>query len=500
MTSVNLAKLTFGVTILSALACGSATISHPGTGGGGGGAAGATGQGGGAGTAQAGNGGGGHGGSAGSATGVAGAGGGAGTSGVAGAAGGGGRAGAPGTGGAAGATGVAGAGGGGRGGTGGVSTGGTAGGTAGAGGGPTCSNTTSDALNCGACGHSCLGGDCASGICQPLLLGTIPSTTDYARQTTVTGGKVYVFSQVGRGSAQNAWQLDATTPSTPTEYMTGNGTVSCAMNGQIFWVDYTNSTAVTIDSCTFATCAATKTPIVNIASTDSVVIFPGCDRTSNEIIWGTQASSSSTFTIHRATTTGANARQITSFYFPSDGTNWGLMAPELALSNTDRLFYADNNSDGNGKAVLYYISTKTVNAAGVSIATVNAQVDTSGFQSLLTNGSLVIFSAFTPPSTSGSFTVPLPNGVLSGTPPAFTGASIFGGVVDSTNFYGSLSNSATVPGDAIVKCPLSNCASPAIVTRGQANANYFADDATAIYWTTSGTTSTEGFSVWKLAK
>ncbi len=347
MTSANLAKLIGGVTVLSALACGSATISHMGTGGGGGGAAGAVGTGGSAGTAQGGNGGGGHGGTAGGATGVAGAGGGAGTTGAAGAAGGGGRAGAPGTGGAAGtagATGVAGTGGGGHGGTGGSATGGTAGGAAGAGGGTTCSNTTSDALNCGACGHSCLGGDCASGICQPLLLGTIPSTSDYARQTTVTGGKVYVFSQVGRGSAQNAWQLDATTPSTPTEYMTGNGTVSCAMNGQIFWVDYTNSTAVTIDSCTFANCAATKTPIANIASTDNVVILPGVRSDQQRDHLGhagdrPRPPSRSTGPPPRAPTHADHLVLL-----PQRRDQLGLMASELALSNTDRLFYADNTA------------------------------------------------------------------------------------------------------------------------------------------------------------
>ena len=56
---------------------------------------------------------------------------------------------------------------------------------------------------------------------------------------------------------------------------------------------------------------------------------------------------------------------------------------------------------------------------------------------------------------------------------------------------------STVPTDAVVKCPLSNCSSPAIVARGQGNANYFAVDATAIYWTTSGTSST---ALWKTAK
>jgi hypothetical protein len=38
-------------------------------------------------------------------------------------------------------------------------------------GGGGCANLSSDPKNCGACGHSCLGGACSSGICQPLVIG-----------------------------------------------------------------------------------------------------------------------------------------------------------------------------------------------------------------------------------------------------------------------------------------------------------------------------------------
>jgi hypothetical protein len=43
-------------------------------------------------------------------------------------------------------------------------------------GGTACLDLHSDPLNCGACGHSCLGGGCAGGLCQPVVLAGSVST------------------------------------------------------------------------------------------------------------------------------------------------------------------------------------------------------------------------------------------------------------------------------------------------------------------------------------
>lgn len=43
-------------------------------------------------------------------------------------------------------------------------------GTAGAGGEDFCADVQSDPENCGACGHSCLGGECVAGACQPVAI------------------------------------------------------------------------------------------------------------------------------------------------------------------------------------------------------------------------------------------------------------------------------------------------------------------------------------------
>ena len=52
------------------------------------------------------------------------------------------------------------------------------------------------------CGHSCLGGACSGGICQPLLLGTVPSTRTMPGDSCF-GGKVYVFTGAGQTGNQD---------------------------------------------------------------------------------------------------------------------------------------------------------------------------------------------------------------------------------------------------------------------------------------------------------
>jgi hypothetical protein len=341
-----------------------------------------------------------------------------------------------------------------------------------------------------------LGGSCSGGICQPLLLGTVP-ITDFADETVVLGGKIYVFSDSSQtGNRTDVWQVDANTPGTPTE-VTTTGQVSCIMNGQLFWTTYNSPQQMF--SCTISNCAATTTPIVTLATG---VDFGGslrCDQTNNELVWRT-TTDGSTFTIRRASSTGANARTITSVQFLNDGASWvflygGTQAGRFFYSRTVTTITPTSTTQS---VSLYYVATDVVNGAGIAIV---SNVDgIADIITSVTNEATVLVSG----SISGSpqeWSVPLPNGVISGTPPTFAPGSIVsgGGVFDQTNFYGVGANS-TVPSDGLVKCPLSGCTSPTILFRGQSSPFAFADDGTAIYWTTNAFTGTNGFSIWKAAK
>jgi hypothetical protein len=68
--------------------------------------------------------------------------------------------------------------------------------------------------------------------------------------------------------------------------------------------------------------------------------------------------------------------------------------------------------------------------------------------------------------------------------------------MDGQSMYGTFS---TLPADAVGKCPLTNCTTPSTLFRGQQFASVFAQDSTAIYWTTPAIANL-GFAVWKAAK
>jgi hypothetical protein len=374
------------------------------------------------------------------------------------------------------------------------------GGMGAAGGATTCTNTSTDALNCGTCGHSCLGGACTGAICQPLLLGTVPITTDYAHGTVVSGGNIYVLTSVGnpQNFPTKVWKGDATKPGDLVS-MTTNGTASCIMNGQLFWTTYVSPPG--ISSCSVSNCAATTAPIVTLSSGSFFGGPLGCDSANNELVW-TSTPDNISYTVNRASPSGAKARAITSFTLADN--YWKMVDNGAFPGETDRIFYVHNDF-ASGSASLYYIATNVVNAASVMLIGIpNSQIATGGdfaWQSVIANDAIVLASEYLPQTTSDQIVgVPLPNGILSGAPPVFTAGKIYGGVMDQTTFYGTISANSAVPSDAIVKCPLSNCDAPTVVTRGQANATYFTNDATAIYWITTTQTTTQGFSIWKAAK
>jgi hypothetical protein len=320
----------------------------------------------------------------------------------------------------------------------------------------------------------------------------------------VTGGKVYVLTQNGRGSTNNVWQFDPnSTTSNPPEVMTG-GSLGCVMNGVVYWIGYVpGNQHYVVQSCTFSSCATTTQTLVDIGVGITAFPYPSCDPANNEVIWG-QGDSNFNYAIHRMSATGTNQRTITQTAFPNDGTSYVILNSGI-MYPPDKLWFGNYNGvDSAPKSKLFYISTTTVNAQAVLVATYTGQLFFSSVQAAVAGGSIVLSSGCSgttctmPTPTYQTISAPLPNGT-SGTPPKWTDGLIFAGTIDGSTFYGTISNTPnnSPPQDAVVKCPVSNCATPTIIANGQGNANYFTTDSTAIYWTTSGAVAT---AAWKLAK
>jgi hypothetical protein len=54
-----------------------------------------------------------------------------------------------------------------------------------------CIDTSSDANNCGTCGHSCQGAACSGGLCKPILIGKVPNPNGYGIGIAVSPTSVY---------------------------------------------------------------------------------------------------------------------------------------------------------------------------------------------------------------------------------------------------------------------------------------------------------------------
>jgi hypothetical protein len=97
-----------------------------------------------------------------------------------------------------------------------------------------CADTSSDPLNCGSCGHSCLGGKCQEGRCAPVTLATLAANEP--RYITLDSSSVYFTTPTGVASvAKNGSSGPtplATTASGDFRGLTRTGT-------HLYWADAT---------------------------------------------------------------------------------------------------------------------------------------------------------------------------------------------------------------------------------------------------------------------
>jgi hypothetical protein len=322
-----------------------------------------------------------------------------------------------------------------------------------------CANLQTDGMNCGVCGHSCLGGACTGGKCQPVTLATstgqntdiaVDATNVYwarygspgavlscainncaATLTTLAGSEIYPASMVV--DATNIYWLTGTLSGTngnvktcpitgcpgagPTVLVSGLAIPKLlALNaGKLYW---TQAGDGTVRSCTASSCASTLT---TLATTSPGVPF-GIATDGTNLYWGT-GTPNSVSKCSLANCAGTITTLVSGLQYQAD---------RIALSATD-IYITSHTSPGD-------IWKCSLGGCGTSPTTISSP------------------------------------------------GNAWGVVVDATNVYWTDYANYTVS-----KCALSGCASPTVMAT-TTSMGTLAQDATSLYFTSYSTT------VYRLAK
>lgn len=354
-----------------------------------------------------------------------------------------------------------------------ASTGGSTGvaGTFATGGVAGCGDTQSSADNCGTCGHSCLGGECVLGMCQPVVVVTNPLTTQgfdvrfmdetnvYYRQEAEDGSPNFTIYRVGKDSVSG-------TGASIMSYTCGE--VIARAGTSIFYNTYPCSmhapmtTPITMYSCSAddgsapASAAKTARVVPSEVRTDYLATIDlACDATVCVNWWSDSGASISTYR-----DTGWMPADLPSALRGS----FDSLAFGTGVYWVQELFGSNQISIGMS---LLYVDRTTLNRAQLA-----GQIP-SRVSMLSVNATSVLFD-YT--DTHDLYRVPLPLG-LGNNPPQPVGIVARDAVEDSQWLY-SVDQVGSVS-----RCSPQNCAATQqVIAIGQPSAYRLLMDDKALYW------------------
>ena len=334
-----------------------------------------------------------------------------------------------------------------------------------------CVNVQNSATNCGACGHDCLGGACAAGQCQPLLIGRYDR---YLGENGLSLGANDVYGKGERILLVRA-KKDGSSYSA-SSYLATFGTSGCAgggvaeINGRVFyqWNDGA--------SCRMAVCSATDcdgtTQGISPAGAASWVQSFGGDPANGRVFWYDPATKR--FLVASAAASGTPTPTTIS---SGDITN----APIWTGYSSGGVLFSDTSS-----------SVVTINRLPASGGSVQPVASRAGINlnALWASSSRLYFSDA---STINYVTLPTGSGGAT-LVPSSAARRLWS---DDVDLYWVDALDST----KLMTCALSNCASTTKTTftamcpigglRGESN---------AIFWGTSGSGCPDNLQLWKLAR
>jgi hypothetical protein len=327
-----------------------------------------------------------------------------------------------------------------------------------------CGDTTSTPTNCGTCGHSCLGGQCSGGVCQPFALvaddaGSSP--TDLAVDETYLYWTDYYNNAVTR-----------------TDKSTGTSTVLSTStffpqpiavdDANVYWGDATGLFWCPKSSCALNTSMAAgnyRHALLSLALSDAGVFWSEGDP---DLLWAPKATVNMTPKVVWQGDAGAA-------FVAADG-------PRAYFTASDGQLHSVSADGGGAYAVAVPNAPAGAQSGGVTL-----QLPDVYFTVVDPDAGVVASTAAT-----------------SGDASSLTASVVAQGqhfpliiVSDGTSLYWETTTSAETA-SAIFTCTVAACA-PRVVATTTTDLVAIAVDDEAIYWTLSGDTSITG-SIWKLAK
>jgi hypothetical protein len=324
---------------------------------------------------------------------------------------------------------------------------------------------TADSKNCGRCGYECLGGTCASGQCQPVLIAQYTGEPEI-----IYVGSQYVYATtdigyIGRANKDGSDLKPFAMPGFASSAF--NGTTVAEDGDRVFLVRYSGST-IQLSFCLTSGCDSTATAIGG-----PYTQYFAVDQVDHKLVWVDYSPSR----FMTASTAGVWSAADVSGGALTSGSNGSRL-----LYAYGGIFFADGNGVSRIPVVGGAIGSVTYGTGRLTILGANSS-------------SLFLYDG----SSIGS--IPLPSGDGGMPKPVITTA--LNPNVDG-HFAGDDSSIYWVNNGSVETCELSRCASSlrTLPKRAQDEVEDVGIDDAAVYWLAADSTggSLAGCTVSKLAR
>jgi hypothetical protein len=303
-----------------------------------------------------------------------------------------------------------------------------------------CANLQTDGLSCGACGHSCLGGTCSGGKCQPVTL-----VTKVAVDIAVDATNVYWANRVPAPSGFVQKCAISNCVGTVTTLASGlgspRGVLVDATN--VYWIEQGTSV---LQKCAIAGCGGTPTQLASGLATPN-----GLAGNGTQLFW---------------TQTG-------------DSTVRSCMLPGCASVTT----MASGQSSLQGITVdatsLYWATANSVYKCALANCGSTITPLVTGLPYAADRIAVNATDAYITSETKPGAIWKCALGGCGTSPTTISGiGQPFGVVLDAANVYWSDNTNNTVD-----KCPLAGCGgSPTVLATTSSGMQLLAQDSKSLYW------------------